>query len=203
MATVARLVVAVLAFLCPSTGATAVVLRSLLTSSSTRPTAHLPRERVRTSLGRWRQTGLAHTTFSALPVPGCVGRVAMRAENDAGASQEAEVDAVEDSIDSIKPVDPPSIETQEVPFGSSVPFGFYLIGSGLVSIASIGSGFEIAAKNPVFGVIPPESPLWLPILAFFAITGIPSAIWLFTKGVQGFNSWQEAIDRMDGYDRMD
>ena len=39
----------------------------------------------------------------------------------------------------------------------------------------VGSIFEIINKNPVFGVIQPDSPLWLPILGLFAVTGLPTA----------------------------
>eukprot|EP00469_Lotharella_globosa_P012844 CAMPEP_0167778366 /NCGR_PEP_ID=MMETSP0111_2-20121227/4213_1 /TAXON_ID=91324 /ORGANISM="Lotharella globosa, Strain CCCM811" /LENGTH=203 /DNA_ID=CAMNT_0007668661 /DNA_START=21 /DNA_END=632 /DNA_ORIENTATION=+ len=101
------------------------------------------------------------------------------------------------------PVAPPTLETRKIPISAQIPFGFYLLGSGLVSIAAIGSFYEIAAKNPVFGVIPYGNPLWLPILAFFGITGLPSATWMFIQGVNGFNEWQAALDRMDGYDRRD
>jgi hypothetical protein len=36
--------------------------------------------------------------------------------------------------------------------------------------------FEYFNKNPVFGVIQPDNPLWAPILGFFAITGLPTAV---------------------------
>ena len=39
----------------------------------------------------------------------------------------------------------------------------------------VGSVFEYFDKNAVFGVIPPESPLWAPVLGLFAFTGIPMA----------------------------
>ena len=39
----------------------------------------------------------------------------------------------------------------------------------------IGSIFEYSNKNPVFGLLPPSSPFYTPILGFFAITGLPSA----------------------------
>lgn len=35
--------------------------------------------------------------------------------------------------------------------------------------------FEYFDKNAVFGVIPPDSPLWAPVLGLFAFTGIPMA----------------------------
>ena len=39
----------------------------------------------------------------------------------------------------------------------------------------MGSIFEYANRNPIFGVVKPDSFLWAPILLFFAITGFPSA----------------------------
>lgn len=39
----------------------------------------------------------------------------------------------------------------------------------------VGSIFEYANKNAVFGVIQPDSPLWAPILGLFALTGLPMA----------------------------
>jgi hypothetical protein len=35
--------------------------------------------------------------------------------------------------------------------------------------------FEYFDKNAIFGVIPPDSPLWAPILGLFAFTGLPTA----------------------------
>jgi hypothetical protein len=35
--------------------------------------------------------------------------------------------------------------------------------------------FEYIDKNPIFGVVQPDSPLWAPILGLFAVTGIPTA----------------------------
>ena len=60
-------------------------------------------------------------------------------------------------------------ERFELPFYVSLPL------SAVIAIAAIGSVFEFLNKKPVFGVIQPESPLWLPILAFFALTGLPVA----------------------------
>lgn len=39
----------------------------------------------------------------------------------------------------------------------------------------VGSIFEFANRNPIFGVLPPDNFLWAPILLFFSITGFPSA----------------------------
>jgi hypothetical protein len=39
----------------------------------------------------------------------------------------------------------------------------------------VGSVFEYFDKNAIFGVVQPDSPLWLPIIGLFAITGLPTA----------------------------
>jgi hypothetical protein len=39
----------------------------------------------------------------------------------------------------------------------------------------VGSIFEYADRNPIFGVVQPDSPLWAPILGLFALTGLPMA----------------------------
>ncbi|KAL2644088.1 hypothetical protein R1flu_011675 [Riccia fluitans] len=88
-------------------------------------------------------------------------------------------------------------QTQEP--AQDLPVAVYLIGSSLVAIAAVGSIFEYFNKNPVFGVVQPDSPLWAPILGFFAITGLPSAGFLFYKGVQLANKASEEIDREDGF----
>ena len=64
-----------------------------------------------------------------------------------------------------------------------LPFGVYLLLSAIVAIAAVGSIFEYANKNPIFDVIYPDSPLYTPILGVFALTGIPSAGYLFFKAV--------------------
>ena len=43
--------------------------------------------------------------------------------------------------------------------------------------------FEITAQHALFGVIPPENPLWLPILGFFAATGLPTSGFLFYRAI--------------------
>lgn len=88
------------------------------------------------------------------------------------------------------------LEAQAKP---DLPWPLYLLFSTFVAIASVGSVFEYFDKNPIFGVIPPESPLWAPILGFFAFTGIPTAGFLFFKGVNAANEAAERQDRMDGY----
>eukprot|EP00270_Netrium_digitus_P020762 TRINITY_DN8620_c0_g1_i2.p1 TRINITY_DN8620_c0_g1~~TRINITY_DN8620_c0_g1_i2.p1 ORF type:complete len:227 (+),score=36.62 TRINITY_DN8620_c0_g1_i2:97-681(+) len=80
-----------------------------------------------------------------------------------------------------------------------IPFWAFLISSTLVGIATVGSIFEFFNHNPIFGVVPPESPLWAPILGFFALTGFPSTIFLLVKAIQGANKAAEEVDRQDGY----
>lgn len=82
-----------------------------------------------------------------------------------------------------------------------IPFPVYLIGSTLVSIAAVGSVFEYFNKNPVFGVVSPDSPFYAPILGFFAFTGLPTAGFLFYKSIQLANKASEEADREDGYRR--
>lgn len=80
-----------------------------------------------------------------------------------------------------------------------LPFGVYLIGSFLVATAAIGSLFEWSNKNPVFGLLPPSSPFYTPILGFFAITGLPSAGFLFTKAIKAANEAADRQDKADGF----
>eukprot|EP01026_Neomeris_dumetosa_P020526 TRINITY_DN18270_c0_g1_i1.p3 TRINITY_DN18270_c0_g1~~TRINITY_DN18270_c0_g1_i1.p3 ORF type:complete len:172 (-),score=21.77 TRINITY_DN18270_c0_g1_i1:198-686(-) len=79
-----------------------------------------------------------------------------------------------------------------------LPFGVYLIASALVAIAAVGSIFEFANQNPIFGVLPPDNPFYTPILGFFAFTGFPSAGYLFFKSVKGANEMAEQMDKIDG-----
>lgn len=83
--------------------------------------------------------------------------------------------------------------------GKDLPFGVYLIGSALVAIAAVGSVFEYANKNPIFDVIYPDSALYTPILGLFALTGLPSAGFLFYKAVTAANKEAERMDKLDGY----
>ncbi|CAL5223620.1 g6161 [Coccomyxa viridis] len=88
------------------------------------------------------------------------------------------------------------MQTEE---GSDLPFPVYLIGSALVAIAAVGSIFEYANRNPIFGVVKPDNFLWAPILLFFAITGFPSAGFLFIKAINAANKDAERQDKIDGY----
>ncbi|EIE21297.1 hypothetical protein COCSUDRAFT_83521, partial [Coccomyxa subellipsoidea C-169] len=83
--------------------------------------------------------------------------------------------------------------------GSDLLFPVYLIGSALVAIAAVGSIFEFANRNPIFGVLPPSNFLWAPILLFFSITGFPSAGFLFFKAITAANKEAERQDKIDGY----
>ena len=42
-------------------------------------------------------------------------------------------------------------------------------------LSQVGSFYEFFNKNAIFGIVQPDSPLWLPILALFAVTGLPTA----------------------------
>ena len=106
------------------------------------------------------------------------------------------------------------------------PFVVYLLSSTIVAIAAVRSGraaartcalpalptpgahaprlqtgslFEFAAKNPIFGVLPADNPLYTPILGLFALTGFPTAAVLFSKCVQAANEASANADRQDGY----
>lgn len=57
----------------------------------------------------------------------------------------------------------------------AVPWALYLLSSSMVAIAAVGSIFEFIDKNPFFGIIQPDNPLWAPILLTLAVTGFPSA----------------------------
>lgn len=79
---------------------------------------------------------------------------------------------------------------------SGPPFAVFLVASALVAIAAVGSVFEFVNKNAIFGVLPPESPLYTPILALFALTGLPSAGWLFFKAVTTANEEARRQDKV-------
>ena len=62
----------------------------------------------------------------------------------------------------------------------------------------IGSVFEFFNKNSIFGVIEPSSPLYIPVLGVFAVTGLPTAGWLFLKAVTVANEEADRMDKADG-----
>ena len=44
----------------------------------------------------------------------------------------------------------------------------------MILLLQVGSIFELINQNPIFGVVGPDSPLYLPILGTFAVTGFPT-----------------------------
>lgn len=62
-----------------------------------------------------------------------------------------------------------------------------------------GSAFEFAAKNPIFGVLPADNPLYTPILGLFVLTGFPTSAVLFGKCIQAANEASANADKQDGY----
>ncbi|KGN49525.1 uncharacterized protein LOC116401609 isoform X2 [Cucumis sativus] len=83
--------------------------------------------------------------------------------------------------------------------GFQVPFYVYLLASSITAIAAIGSVFEYVNQKPVFGIINSDSILYAPLLGFFALTGIPTAAFLWFKSVEVANKEAEDQDRRDGY----
>ena len=73
------------------------------------------------------------------------------------------------------------------------------VGPVWCTCAQVGSCFELAAKNPLFGIIQPDSPLYYPILGVFILTGLPTASVLWGKAIKAANEETERMDRMDGY----
>lgn len=80
-----------------------------------------------------------------------------------------------------------------------LPFGAYLLFSSFTAIAAVGSIFEYINQNSIFDVIGPDSPFYVPILGFFAVTGIPTSGFLFYKSVQAANAEADRMDKLDGY----
>ncbi len=56
-----------------------------------------------------------------------------------------------------------------------LPWALCLLFSVFTGIAAVGSIFEFIDRNPLFGVVQPDNPVWAPILLFFAVTGFPTA----------------------------
>ncbi|GAB4827758.1 hypothetical protein Ancab_034644 [Ancistrocladus abbreviatus] len=83
--------------------------------------------------------------------------------------------------------------------GFEIPFYAYLLASAVTAIAAIGSVFEYVNQRPVFGVVNSDSIFYAPLLGFFAITGIPTAAFLWFKSVQVANKEAEEQDRRDGF----
>ncbi|MED6182085.1 hypothetical protein PIB30_025321 [Stylosanthes scabra] len=83
--------------------------------------------------------------------------------------------------------------------GFEVPFFVYLLASAITAIAAIGSIFEYVNQRPVFGVLGSDSVFYVPLLAFFAFTGIPSSAFLWYKSVEAANKEAEEQDKRDGF----
>ncbi|XP_071694116.1 uncharacterized protein [Rutidosis leptorrhynchoides] len=90
-------------------------------------------------------------------------------------------------------------ESQQISSSSDFPFFVYLLASAITAIAAIGSVFEYVNQKPVFGVLNSDSIFYAPVLGFFAITGLPTAGFLWYKSVQVANKEAEEQDRRDGY----
>ncbi|XVF06946.1 hypothetical protein REPUB_Repub06bG0095100 [Reevesia pubescens] len=80
-----------------------------------------------------------------------------------------------------------------------IPFYVYLLASAITAIAAIGSIFEYVNQRPVFGVLNSDSVFYVPLLGFFAFTGIPTSAFLWFKSVQAANKEAEEQDKRDGY----
>merc|ERR1712113_793464 len=78
-----------------------------------------------------------------------------------------------------------------------LPFGAYLLFSCIVAIAAIASIFEYTYQNPIFGVVPPDSFFYKPILGIFVFTGIPVSGYLFYLAIKSANELSQQMDDMD------
>ncbi|KAK9074836.1 hypothetical protein SSX86_003157 [Deinandra increscens subsp. villosa] len=83
--------------------------------------------------------------------------------------------------------------------GFELPFFVYLLASAITAIAAIGSVFEYVNQKPVFGLLNSDSIFYAPVLGFFAVTGVPTAAFLWFKSVQVANKEAEEQDRRDGF----
>ena len=63
----------------------------------------------------------------------------------------------------------------------------------------MGSCFELAYKNPIFGLVGPENFLYYPILGIFILTGPFTAWKLWSKAISAANAETERMDKQDGY----
>lgn len=80
-----------------------------------------------------------------------------------------------------------------------IPYFAYLLASAITAIAAIGSIFEYINQRPVFGILNSDSLFYVPVLGFFAFTGIPTSAFLWFKSVQVANKQAEEQDKSDGY----
>jgi vacuolar iron transporter family protein len=61
----------------------------------------------------------------------------------------------------------------------------------------VGSIYEYIDKNPIFGIVTPDSPLYAPILGIFAFTGLPTSGYLFFKAIRQANETSRRMDNAD------
>mmetsp|Transcript_26977 Transcript_26977/g.88531 ORF Transcript_26977/g.88531 Transcript_26977/m.88531 type:complete len:178 (+) Transcript_26977:23-556(+) len=80
-----------------------------------------------------------------------------------------------------------------------LPYGVYLLLSSIIIIAMIGTIFEFAYKNPLFGVIQPDTLLYNIVCGVFVFTALPSATFLWIKATKAANEEADRQDRLDGY----
>lgn len=80
-----------------------------------------------------------------------------------------------------------------------IPFYVYLLSSAIVAIAAVGSMFEYVNQKPVFGLLNSDSAFYAPVLGFFALSGIPTSVFLWFKSIETANKAAEEQDRQDGY----
>ena len=104
-----------------------------------------------------------------------------------------------DDLDEMPPWERREMEKKAAMEKGGLPWPAYLGLAAIVTIASVGSCFELAYSNPIFGVVGSDSFAYKPILYWFIGTGFPLAAFLFVKGVEGANEAAELQDRLDGY----
>ncbi|GMH39430.1 hypothetical protein BSKO_07328 [Bryopsis sp. KO-2023] len=124
-------------------------------------------------------------------------RVRVRASEDSEGKKAVATNAADDDEEDPIWVKREKMKEVQKESGTDLPFFVYLLAAGVVAIAAVGSVFEYFEKNAVFGVIQPDSPFWLPILAFFSLTGLPVSGLLFFKAVESANKAAEQMDEVD------
>jgi hypothetical protein len=160
---------------------------------------------VRPAVATGARTSARRASRSAFPAsvsatPRCVvtatrrGSVMARAEKD-----EATGSKTVDDLDEMPPWERREMEKKAAMEKGGLPWPAYLGFAAIVTIASVGSCFELAYSNPIFGVVGPDSFAYKPILFWFIGTGFPLAAFLFVKGVEGANEAAELQDKLDGY----
>ena len=60
-----------------------------------------------------------------------------------------------------------------------------------------GSVFVYVYKGDIFGLVGPDSFLYLPILGIFVFTGFPLSAYLFYQAITKANKLSEEMDKMD------